>query len=416
MALSAPPEINRAASEVTAAAIRFGERLRAAELRADLGAVISFARALAHVDLARPEDVHAAGVACFVDSPEERPMFDAVFDAFWLRRPAGAELPEPSRGGSDAPAPNAEQNPTGPWADAPRAEDDGDSATENDLGIEEIAEEGDDRPDTPGRLEYSASELLRRKSFDAMSADELEDAARLIDQLRPRLSRRRSRRYILHPHGSLLAPRAMMRRSLATGGDPLAWIWRRRRTHPRSIVAICDVSGSMERHSRFALRFLHALTRVHVRTESFVFGTRLTRITSHLRHRDADDALGAVADSVKDWAGGTQIGQALHDFNRRWARRVLRSSAVVVIMSDGWDRGDARVVAEEMELLWRRSHRVVWLNPLAGTVGYQPRTAGMAAAYPFIDDFLPIGNVSSLEDLGLLLGRLPVARHSSLTG
>lgn len=405
-----PAELRLAAEETTAAAIRFATALRGANLQADLGAVIGFARALTLVDLSSREDVRAAGASFFINRPEERFVYDAAFDAFWMQASARGELPAISHGADTGRTPQTAP-PTRETAPSDAVA--GRTQAGAEAGTEPAGDEGGPLSESRATAlrTYSAAEVLRTKDFDEMTPEERRDAARLVDELRPRLSRRRTRRYRLHHRGTLLAPRAMMRRSLGTGGDPLQWIWRKRRTHPRPIVAICDVSGSMEQHSRFALRFLHALTRVDVRTESFVFGTRLTRITPHLQHQDPDTALGEVAASVDDWAGGTQIGQALHVFNRAWARRVLRSSAIVIIVSDGWDRGDPTIVAQEMDLLARRSYRLIWLNPLAATAGYEPRTAGMAAAYPYVDDFLPIGNVASLEHLGRLLGRLPIDRH-----
>ena len=185
----------------------------------------------------------------------------------------------------------------------------------------------------------------------------------------------------------------MFRRNLGTGGEILRWVWRRPVKRPRPLVVICDISGSMERHSRLLLRFVQALAaQSTVQTESFVFGTRLTRVTRLLRDRDRDRALARVADSVTDWAGGTRIGESFHEFNVKWARRTLRTSGVVIVVSDGWDRGDPALVAIEAARLRRNCHRLVWLNPLAGTAGYQPLAAGMRAAFPYIDDFLRRGH------------------------
>jgi hypothetical protein len=196
----------------------------------------------------------------------------------------------------------------------------------------------------------------------------------------------------------------MFRRNLATGGQLVDWVWRRHIRRPRPLVVICDISGSMERHSRLLLRFVQALgASSAVRTESFVFGTRLTRVTRLLRDRDRDRALARVAETVSDWAGGTRIGESFREFNLRWARRSLRSSGVVIVVSDGWDRGDPGLVASETARLRRNCHRLIWLNPLAGTPGYQPLAAGMRAAYPYIDDFLPAGTIASLERLGEIL-------------
>jgi uncharacterized protein with von Willebrand factor type A (vWA) domain len=237
-----------------------------------------------------------------------------------------------------------------------------------------------------------------------MTSAELRDAERLVDLLEPRLELRRTRRYELHHHGRLLAPRAMFRRNLATGGQFTEWVWRRTIKRPRKIVVLCDISGSMERHSRLLLRFVQALSASSsVKTESFVFGTKLTRVTRLLRDKDRDRALSKVADAVNDWAGGTRIGESFRDFNLHWARRTLRSSGVVIVVSDGWDRGDPALVATETARLRRNCHRLVWLNPLAGAPGYEPLAGGMRAAYPYIDDFLPAGTVASLERLGEVL-------------
>ena len=272
--------------------------------------------------------------------------------------------------------------------------------------------DGDDEAPIEGVIispdAYSQGEVLRHREFDRMTPAELREAERLVDLLVPRLERRRTRRYELHSHGRRLAPRAMFRRNLGTGGQLLSWVWRRQIREPRSLVVLCDISGSMERHSRLLLRFVQALSAAsEVRTESFVFGTRLTRVTRLLRDRDRDRALARVADSVNDWAGGTRIGELFRTFNQHWARRSLRTSGVVIVVSDGWDRGDPALVASETARLRRNCHRLVWLNPLAGTPGYQPLAGGMRAAYPYIDDFLPAGTVASPRTPGRDPGRRP---------
>jgi uncharacterized protein with von Willebrand factor type A (vWA) domain len=278
---------------------------------------------------------------------------------------------------------------------------------------ESDAEEGDADTTLIAPDAYSHLEALRTRDFDRMSPAELREAERLVDLLEPRLELRRTRRYELHHHGRVLAPRAMFRRNLATGGQLTEWVWRRTIRRPRKIVVLCDISGSMERHSRLLLRFIQALSASSaVKTESFVFGTKLTRVTRLLRDRDRDRALANVAEAVSDWAGGTRIGESFRDFNLHWARRTLRSSGVVIVVSDGWDRGDPQLVATETARLRRNCHRLVWLNPLAGTPGYEPLAGGMRAAFPYIDDFLPAGTVASLERLGEILAGV---RSSDLT-
>ena len=387
-------------------AVGFGRALRRAGLAVDLAAEIDFARALGVVEIGDREQVRAAGAAVFTRRRDDRPVYDEVFDRYWRGR---TSLPD-----ADGPRLDADEGAEGRDGGVPReAPLDGDERVEgrdDAIGIpiptdgeideeDEIADVATTSPDA-----YSYSEALRRRDFDRMTPDELRDAERLVDLLEPKLEQRRTRRYELHPHGRRLAPRAMFRRNLTTGGESVAWVWRRRVRRPRSLVVICDISGSMERHSRLLLRFIQALAASSsVKTESFVFGTRLTRVTRLLRDRDRDRALARVAETVTDWAGGTRIGESFREFNQHWARRTLRSSGVVIVVSDGWDRGDPRLVEVETARLRRNCHRLVWLNPLAGTPGYQPLAAGMRAAYPYVDDFLAAGTVASLERLGEIL-------------
>ncbi|HET9520350.1 MAG TPA: VWA domain-containing protein [Candidatus Limnocylindrales bacterium] len=399
-----------------AEAVGFGRALRAAGLAIDLGAAVDFTRALTFIDLGERAAVRAAGSAVFVRRRDDREIYDRVFERWWRRRrrrmPADSSVPpealdevpgEPEDGaGSEAP-------------DDVRA---GQEGTVDGIPLPlSGGEESDDEADIDGHIAapdaYSASEALRHRDFDRMTAQELRDAERLVDLLEPRLELRRTRRYELHHHGRVLAPRAMFRRNLGTGGQFTDWVWRRTVKRPRKIVVLCDISGSMERHSRLLLRFIQALSASSaVKTESFVFGTKLTRVTRLLKDRDRDRALAKVADAVSDWAGGTRIGESFRDFNLRWARRTLRTSGVVIVVSDGWDRGDPALVATETARLRRNCHRLVWLNPLAGTPGYEPLAGGMRAAYPYIDDFLPAGTVASLERLGEILAGV---RSSDLT-
>jgi len=387
-------------------AVMFGRALRHEGLGIDLGASIDFARALSLVEVGDREQVRGAGAAVFVRRRDEREIYDRVFERFWRSR--GFSVP--AEFGPSAPPREGEPGQDSDGEDAEGASNR--LTAREDVNGTTLAAASDDDADEEGEIEgviiapdaFSASELLRHRDFDRMTPAELRDAERLVDLLEPRLERRRTRRYELHRHGRVLAPRTMFRRNLATGGQMTDWVWRRSVQRPRPLVVLCDISGSMERHSRLLLRFVQALSASSaVRTESFVFGTRLTRVTRLLRDRDRDRALSRVAEAVNDWAGGTRIGESFRDFNLRWARRTLRSSGVVIVVSDGWDRGEPSLVATETARLRRNCHRLVWLNPLAGTPGYQPLAAGMKAAYPFIDDFLPAGTIASLERLGEIL-------------
>jgi uncharacterized protein with von Willebrand factor type A (vWA) domain len=392
-----------------AEAVGFGRSLRAARLQIDLGAAVDFARALTLVEIGDREQVRAAGEAVFVRRRDDRPAYNAAFDAWWRRRRAHVPIdtgPTAMREDDDMPA------ESGPGQTPPEAGSEPRTAQPEETGTpipSEGSDDADEAPPIDGVIvspdAYSKGEVLRHREFDRMTPAELREAERLVDALIPNLERRRTRRYELHGHGRRLAPRAMFRRNLATGGQMVNWVWRRQIREPRSLVVICDISGSMERHSRLLLRFVQALSAAsEVRAESFVFGTRLTRVTRLLRDRNRDRALARVADTVNDWAGGTRIGDSFRSFNQQWARRALRTSGVVIVVSDGWDRGDPALVAAETARLRRNCHRLIWLNPLAGTPGYQPLAGGMRAAYPYIDDFLPAGTVASLERLGEILG------------
>ena len=358
-------------------AVGFGRELRAEGLSGDLSSAIDFARALTLVDVGEREQVRAAGAACFVRRRDELPIYHRVFARWWQSRPHPGQV---------------ESGPA--WEPRELAAAEEGTA----VGDEEEGDGGLFR-----RVGWSPADLTRFRSFAQMTPEELRQAERLVDSLAPRLATRRTRRHEPHGHGRRLDPRIMLRRSLATGGEPLAWAWQRPMTRPRPIVALIDVSGSMERFARLLLRFVHALARTPARTEAFVFGTQLHRVTRFLRERDPDVALERIATEAAYGAGGTRIGQSFHTFNRQWARRVLPGSGIVVVLSDGWDHGKPDLIGAETARLSRRCHELVWLNPLAGAQGYEPLAIGMAAALPHVDRFLPAARVADLDALGALL-------------
>jgi uncharacterized protein with von Willebrand factor type A (vWA) domain len=377
-------------SALLSSVLQFGRELKAESLAADLATVLDYVRALTLVDIGDREEVRAAGAALFVRRRDELDPYNLAFDRFWRR--GLRQVPQPPT--------VLQQTQDG----EPRMQKAAgtQAGEEVERSTAEPAEEGNDEESEEqiaSHLAWSASERLRTKAFERMTPAELREAERLIDAMVVRIPRRRTRRWKLHGRGTLLAPRQMLRRNLATGGDPITWLWRRRVTRPRGVVLLCDISGSMERHARLLLRFCHAISRSDVPTEAFCFGTRLTRITRELRHRDPDEALAMVSAAVGDWSGGTRIGGAFREFNQVWARRVLRSSGIVLVVSDGWDRGDPAEVKVETARLRRSCHRLVWLNPLAGARDYRPLAAGMAAAYPHIDVFLPAHDLASLGRL-----------------
>ncbi len=236
-----------------------------------------------------------------------------------------------------------------------------------------------------------------------LSEDELDRVRRMMQSIRWRWAHRRTRRTARASRGALLDLRNTLRHSLHHGGEVIRLDRRERKLKRRPIVIIGDISGSMERYSRILLQFIYAFSNHLGRVESFVFSTRLTRITHQLLRRDVDQAFQSVADSVEDWGGGTRIGEAIKRFNYDWGRRVLNQGAIVLIISDGWDRGNVDLLSREMDRLHRSCHRLIWLNPLLGAPGYQPLVRGIQAALPHIDDFLPVHNLVSLEQLAQVL-------------
>jgi len=275
---------------------------------------------------------------------------------------------------------------------------------------ERIDEDDDDDKAQPQGTAYSAIEMLRKKDFESFTWEEVQEAKKLMAEMRWHLGQRPTHRKAPSRKGSYPDMRRIVRRNLKYGAEILELTWRETKQKPRPLVIICDISGSMSLYSRLLLHFIHTISNGLMNVEAFVFGTRLTRITRQLKKRDVDDAVRDVSRSVQDWSGGTRIGDALHYFNHYWARRVLGRGAVVLVISDGWDRGEAGVLEVEMDRLQHSCHRLIWLNPLLGSPDYRPLTIGMKTALPYIDNFLPAHNLDSLINLGNLLATIDDSR------
>ncbi len=400
-------------------ALAFARLLRRAGVKTTTGQAMDFVRAIEHIDISRREEFREAARACLVTHKDDMPVFDRLFDLYWRAKP---EL-------SDGLLQQAEPDDLIELApeEGEEAEEAEGSTIEGARGrrleaIEAIeeAEEGEasDEESLADAFSYSPAEVLREKDFADFTEEELAQIRRFMQQLTWEIGRRRSRRKVASPKGRFVDPRRTMRRSLQTGGVPLTIARRETKTKPRQLVVICDVSGSMDRYSRILLQFIYAIENGMAKVEAFVFGTRLTRVTRLLKHQDIDEAMRRVAREVQDWSGGTRIGQSLQTFNQEWARRVLRNGAVVLIISDGWDRGDPDLLAREMARLQRSCYRLIWLNPLLGSPRYEPLTRGMQAALPYIDDFMPIHNFASLEALAKHLSQIdqkrPVRRQHAV--
>ncbi len=398
--------------------IGFGRYLRLVGVPATLGQTMDFAKAIPSVGLGR-EDFKLASRALFVTRKEDVPLFDRAFDLYW-RYTTFADDDGQFDDTTDMSPPDSaideeDDIPPPPGKDRKKGQDDG--SDEKRLSEREVMEgESADDADPDTMLTYSASESLKGKDFAQFNAEEMERAKLLMQRIAWQIAMRRSRRTVHASKGTYLDLRRSLRANMKYGGEPVELARRKRKQKPRRVVLICDISGSMDRYSRILLQFVHTVEQGLSRVEVFVFGTRLTRITRQLRVRNIDSALERVSQEVQDWAGGTRIGESLLTFNTRWARRVLGQGAIVLIISDGWDRGDVEVLRREMARLQRMSFRLIWLNPLLGSPTYQPLTRGIQAALPYVDDFLPIHNLDSLESLAMSLSevttRRPVRRQT----
>jgi uncharacterized protein with von Willebrand factor type A (vWA) domain len=374
-------------SHLLANLLVFGRLLRSLGLEVHMGRMLDVAEALQLIDLGARSEVYHTLRTLLVHRHEDLPAFDRAFNAFWQARsgvplnlPARAEERE-AHGGDDAVPP----------------------------GIEMAGDAAEGEGPAGALRTWSDASTLGSKDFAEFSQAEIAVARTALDRLEWTPGARRTRRWVAG-EGRRVDLRRALARSVRTGGDIHVLPRRTRRVKPRPIVLLCDVSGSMERYSRMLLHFAHALGRRHRRVEAFLFSTRLTRVTHELQTRGLDAALASVARAVPDWSGGTRIGAAVETLNRRWKRRVLHGGPVVLLISDGWDRGDPELLRQQIARLQRSCHRLVWLNPLIGTADYAPLTRGLQAALPFVDDFLPARTLTNLADLAIHLNRLARAR------
>ena len=360
--------------------VTFGRVLREAGLEVGPGRITDALQGLDAVELARRDDFYWTLRQTLVSRVDDLDAFDRAFAAWFLRAP---ELAPPR-------TPHTERR-----RGLRAASRDG-----RDEAVDAGPREGDER-----QSGWSPDELLRQKDFSELTPEELAKLRRLIAELAAARPQRRSRRLRRNARGSTLDMRRLVRASLATGGDPVERAFRNRVETHRKLIVLCDVSGSMEPYSRAILLFVHGLLESGRGVEAFAFGTRLTRLTEELSGPDPERALEEASRRVVDWSGGTRIGASLKAFNDLWGRRALSRGAVVVVVSDGWEREDTATVGYEMARLARCAYAVVWVNPLKGHPDYEPLAGGMRAALPFVDRFLPGHNLASLEDLaGVLAG------------
>jgi hypothetical protein len=378
--------------------VHFVRVLRSAGLPVGPAHTVAALEAISVVGLDRRDDFRTALSAVLVSREDHLPLFEQAFDLYWrhpraLERLVASMLPSADGRGEPADSP-----PEVPARLAQALLPPGQDAA---------PDSGGDPAGLDAAFTCSAREVLQRKDFESMTVDELAAARRVLAALRlplPEVATRRSRP---SARGHRVDLRATLRRATGAAGalTPLRFRSRVRRTPP--LVVLCDISGSMDRYARMLLHFLHAITNDRDRVHVLLFGTRLTNITRHLKHRDVDVALARVTAAVADWAGGTRIGGCLDEFNRRWARRLLGQNAVVLLISDGLDAEGGAGLDEAMERLEKSCRRLVWLNPLLRYEGFEARPAGIRAMLPHVDDFLPVHNLASLADLARTLARPP---------
>lgn len=357
-------------------AVAFTRILRGAGVRTPIGHVLTFVQALDKVGIQDRDNVYWAGRATLLRRPEDIPLYDKAFAVFWEQRKSPQEIVIEESFSITILLDDEEDN---------------DNSGEND-------DDQDDSDETIS-VRFSAVETLRNKDFAEYTTDELQLAQELMSTLRLAGPPRQSFRQQPQRRGSRPDMRRTVRASLQAGGEPIRRHWQDNGTRLRRLVLLLDISGSMEPYARALLRFVQAAVAGRQKVEAFAIGTRLTRLTRELNSRDPDRALQQASRRVEDWSGGTRLGECVRTFNDSWGVRGMARGAIVVVLSDGWDRGDPDLLSDQMERLHRVSHRLIWVNPLKVSPGYAPLARGMAAALPHVDNFVEGHSVAALEEL-----------------
>ena len=370
-----------ATTDAETIAVSFARVLRGAGLDVPVDSVVLFVRSLGELSLAERSAVYWAGRATLVRRPEDVGIYDEAFRVFWERL-------------------------TGASPDSAAHEETMTLVVDDDRNTDNGVHNDDQRDGDELHLRFSRLEVLRDKDFRQCTPDELAELDRLIDAIRLAGARRESLRLEPTRHrGVTLDMRRTVRGALARSGEPVTLHRRARTLRHRRLVVLLDISGSMEPYARALVRFMHGAVVGRRNVEAFVLGTRLTRITRELANRDPDIALTQAGHRATDWSGGTRLGECLRTFNDLWGTRGMARGADVVILSDGWDRGEPELLGEQMARLARVSHRIVWVNPLKVTPGYAPLARGMAAALPHVSVFLEGHSLAALEQLASTLSR-----------
>jgi uncharacterized protein with von Willebrand factor type A (vWA) domain len=374
--------------------LAFGRALKELGIKVSLSQVMDVSRAVEFVDLADKGDFRALLRSNLISQKEDFPVFDMLFDCFW-REQSYERVPMETL--------EIQGTPTESGAQEGGDEEGLEETVAETVATENVPLENLDEFSVPT---YSPQELLNRKDFSEMGVEESRAIARAILLIATKIATQISRRKKLGRKGNVVDPRWTMRRNMKYGGEIIDLVNRKRRIKKTRVVLLCDVSGSMDCYSRFLIQFMYGLQNELWGVETFVFSTSLSRITHLIRTKDIANALEKISGSILGWSGGTNIGRSLHTFNRNFAPSVVTHRTVVVIISDGWDRGDVSLLEREMQDLKRRCKKIIWLNPLLASDNYEPLCKGMQAALPYLDLFLSVHNVNSLIALGRTLQKM----------
>jgi uncharacterized protein with von Willebrand factor type A (vWA) domain len=373
----------------------FARALKQLGIKVSLSQVLDTSRSVELVDIGARPDFRALLRANLISQKEDFPVFDMAFDCFW-REQTYERMPMETM----------EIQGTPSESDAPEGGDEEgglEEAASEAMANENLQLENLDEFSVPT---YSPQELMNRKDFSEMGVEESRAIARAIMLIATKIATQISRRKKVGRKGNTVDPRWTMRRSMKYGGEVIELVHRKKRIKKTKVVLLCDVSGSMDCYSRFLIQFMYGLQNELWGVETFVFSTSLSRITHLIRTKDIVNALEKISGSILGWSGGTNIGRSLHTFNRNFAPSIVTHRTVVVIISDGWDRGDVSLLEREMQDLKRRAKKIIWLNPLLASENYEPLCKGMQAALPYLDMFLSVHNVNSLVSLGRTLQKM----------
>jgi uncharacterized protein with von Willebrand factor type A (vWA) domain len=373
----------------------FARALKQLGIKVSLSQVLDASRSADLVDIGERSDFRAMLRANLISQKEDFPVFDMVFDCFWREQSY-----------ERVPMETMEIQGTPTESDAPEGGDEEgglEEAVSEAIANENLQLENLDEFAIPT---YSPQELMNRKDFSEMGVEESRAIARAIMLIATKIATQISRRKKIGRKGNAVDPRWTMRRSMKYGGEVIELVHRKKRIKKTRVVLLCDVSGSMDCYSRFLIQFMYGLQNELWGVETFVFSTSLSRITHLIRTKDIVNALEKISGSILGWSGGTNIGRSLHTFNRNFAPSMVTHRTVVVIISDGWDRGDVSLLEREMQDLKRRAKKIIWLNPLLASENYEPLCKGMQAALPYLDLFLSVHNVNSLVSLGRTLQKM----------